>query len=106
MYMIFVIIVILLVILFICKINVSYITNDTPITFYHPIIKKQYCKLIILKKLKNINIDHIENKLLQTNNNLLINNPYINMDERANTIKNNAELQTIFNLIYNIDKLN
>jgi hypothetical protein len=101
---------IILIIIIISLIYYTYIYTNTekkelPIVYYHPIIKKYYCRLIILKKLKNIDIDPIKNKLLKYNNNLLINNQYINLDDRYSYIYNNIDIQTIFNYINNIDKI-
>ncbi len=80
----------------------KYETKEKPIIYYHPIIKNKYCKLIILESLKKISTKEIQNRLIQCNNYLLENHPYLAMADRLQTINNNHDMQTIFNLINEI----
>jgi hypothetical protein len=73
--------------------------QNKPIIFYHPIIKTNYCKLILLESLKKKSTKDIQQRLIEYNNYLLENHSCDDMLARLNIIHKNHELQTIFNLI-------
>lgn len=72
--------------------------EDKPIIYYHPIIRNKYCKMISMISDKP-EMKTLMNHLIRENNILLEKCPYHNMDDRLNIIKNNRNIQTIFNLL-------
>jgi len=75
--------------------------DDKPITFYHPIIRRKYCKIIMILQTSpnRVDLKTLMENLVKENNYLLEHHPYQNMDERLNMIIRSREIQTIFNLL-------